>query len=293
METGISLTATSPSGEPLQARFLPEKGMNMISYKRGNLEIIDQSTKPLFVERFAGLGAMIGPHFHHRKPEAIPRVPNEEAFPHIALLKKKGVTEPFSHGIGRYAPWKIVEASDTKLKAQLEGDDQWHGVKLRDLEGQSFKMTYQAMMTPQGLAIQLSCVSDAPSVVGLHTYYALREGKGKVIAQVQERYNDKGQFLPIPSTWNYEKDHTLTLSMGEEEIDFGFLPFPHRLHGVIQLETSTHRVVVSYNCETEENSFQIWHPSGQSFVCIEPLSARNPRDLHVTGSELRILMSIV
>ena len=32
-----------------------------------DIEVIDQKTEPLYVERMAGLGALIGPHFHHRQ----------------------------------------------------------------------------------------------------------------------------------------------------------------------------------------------------------------------------------
>ena len=68
----VILSNKTSKGEVLQATFLPEKGMNMISYKKGTLEVIDQSTKNLFDERFAGLGALIGPHFHPSRRNARP-----------------------------------------------------------------------------------------------------------------------------------------------------------------------------------------------------------------------------
>lgn len=51
----------------LTATFLPELGMNLASYKKGDYEAIDQNTQGEFEERFAGLGPLIGPHFHHQK----------------------------------------------------------------------------------------------------------------------------------------------------------------------------------------------------------------------------------
>ena len=63
----IRLKNTSTQGHPLEATFLPEGGMNLCSYRLGEIEVIDQETLPLFEERRAGLGALIGPHFHQRE----------------------------------------------------------------------------------------------------------------------------------------------------------------------------------------------------------------------------------
>jgi len=115
----------------------------MISFKKGGLEIIDQSTQDQFKERFAGLGALIAPHFHRRRPESIPPIKDENLFPHIARVKAHGTQDPFSHGIGRYAPWK-AEFTPTKVTAVLTGKDTWNGVPLSALEGQNFKMNFTA-----------------------------------------------------------------------------------------------------------------------------------------------------
>lgn len=289
MADEVWIQSQSEKGELLKACFLPSKGMNFTSYSKEEREIIDQSTRPLFEERYAGLGAMIGPHFHHRK--VIPTVKEPDLFPHIAKLKAKGVAEPFSHGIGRYAPWQLESVSENEIRAKLSGDDRWNGVALKDLEGQNFKMGYVAKMLPQGLEIQLFVTSETESVVGLHTYYRVDGGLGSVKCRVQNHYVDKSEIKPIPSTWNYSHDHTLTYPL-DEEIDFGFHPFPDPLNGSILLESSHHRAKVNYQCFNQENSFQIWHPKDASFVCIEPLSAKDPRKPKLTSSQLKILISI-
>lgn len=259
------------SKNDLKASFIPAKGMNMVRFSKKNLSIIDPATAPLFEERFAGLGPLIGPHFHHR--QEIPPVKNESLFPHIARVKAKGTAEPFSHGIGRYAPWTISSHSTSSLHAELKGSDLWHGVALRELEGQDFKMDYEVHLEENALVITLAVESEKPSVVGLHTYYALY-GNASVRAHVQALYNDQGQFKEIPSSW-LEKQ-TLQLSL-ERPYDFGFFPFPDKKGGLITLQDSCHSVQVQYECDNEENSWQLWRPLGTSFVCIEPLSARNPR----------------
>lgn len=274
------------------ALFLPSKGMNFISLRKGEIEVIDQSTKALFEERYAGLGAMIGPHFHHRNPKVIPPVKNPSRFPHVKKILEQGGSEPFSHGIGRYAPWKVEQATGDQIKASLHGKDLWHETPLLELEGQDFAMHYLAKVTDEGLEIHLSVQSETESVIGLHTYYALHQGRGQVRGRVNAFYRDKDELKPIPSTWNYLENRELLYPMSEG-CDYGFSPYPDPLHGSMDLETDTHRVRVQYWSQNEENSVQLWHPEGASFVCIEPLSAKDPRKPRLTVSQLKIRISVL
>lgn len=298
LASAVTLKAKNKEGELLRATFIPSMGMNMVSYKKGDLEVIDQTTLPLFEERYAGLGAMIGPHFHHRQEQAIAPIKDESLFPHIARVKAQGSKEPFSHGIGRYAPWRVEGNDESSLRAVLSGTDVWNGYCLKDLEGQDFKMSYDVRLLPEGLEIKLGCKSDTESVVGLHTYYSLGgpHGTGTISCRVQDHYVDKSQQLPIPSTWNYSADHTLIYPV-DRETDFGFHPFPDPLQGTIQLACASHgvhhRVQVHYECDNQENSFQIWHKKGGSFVCIEPLSAKDPRKPKLSVSRLQITIAIL
>ena len=269
----IVLKNQSAKGESLEATYLPQMGMNMISYKKGNTEVIDQSTRSLFEERFAGLGALIGPHFHRRNPSIIPQVKDESLFPHIARVKAKGVQDPFSHGIGRYAPWK-AEATPTQVKALLTGKDQWNGVPLSALEGQNFTMGYQADLTPDGLDIYLYVVSDTDSLIGIHYYYHLPNGTGKVISQVQNTYLDQNQRKQINSDWNFNSQHILTYEL-KHAADYTFHPFPNPREGKILLDAGTYRLETTYLCNSQENSWQLYHPEGASFVCMEPISSQD------------------
>jgi galactose mutarotase-like enzyme len=265
-------------------------GMNMISFKNGPIEVIDQSTKTLFDERYAGLGALIGPHFHRRKKEILPAIGDESLFPHIARVKAKGTADPFSHGIGRYAPWKY-EATPTSIKGILTGKDTWNGVPLANLEGQQFTMRYEAVLSPSGLNIALSVVSDTDSLVGIHYYYHLPEGKGKVISAVQPHYIDQNESKPIPSAWSIDNQNILTFDL-DQEADFTFHPYPHPRQGKIALETTSYRLDTTYTCASQENAWQLYHPKGASYVCIEPVSAQDPRHPNLTVSSLNIHLTI-
>lgn len=286
----ITLKNQTPEGEPLEAVFLPESGMNMISYRKGGLEVIDQSTKALFEERFAGLGALIGPHFHRRKTDTLPVIPDESLFPHIARVKQKGVADPFSHGIGRYAPWKY-EATNHRISGVLTGKDTWNGVALSALEGQNFKMTFSAELHPTGLEIALSVVSDKDSLVGIHYYYHLPKGTGKIISQVQNYYLENGEKKPFPSHWNFSEQHVLTFDLNEAA-DYTFHPFPHPREGKILLDAIDYRLLTTFSCISQENCWQLYHPQGASYACIEPISSQDPRHPNLTVSSIRIHLRI-
>lgn len=289
--SAIVLEHQTKKGERLQAVFLPEKGMNLMSLKKGDLEVIDQSTKNLFEERYAGLGALIGPHFHHRKPEIIPKIKDEHLFPHIARVRAKGIQEPFSHGIARYAPWK-AEATTSSVKAELTGKDTWNGVALSTLEGQNFNMHLEAHLRENGLFLNLSIVSDAASLVGIHYYYVLPQGKGRVISDVQNKVGIQGEFKPIPSDWQFDSQQRVIIDL-QQEIDFTFHPYPDLLKGNILLETEEYQLRTYYECVCSENCWQLYHPKGASFVCIEPMSSQDPRHPNLTASSLNIHIEIL
>lgn len=287
----IIITSETAKGEKLQATFLPEKGMNLISYKKDGLEVIDQSTLSIFEERFAGLGALIGPHFYRRRAEILPQIADESLFPHIARVKANGTADPFSHGIARYAPWQAISTLNS-VKATLSGKDLWNGVPLSILEGQNFKMNFQAELTPQGLILNLNVVSDTDSVVGIHYYYHLPKNTGRVMAGVQPSYIDKGEKKPLPENWKMDSQRVLTFNL-EGEADYTFFPSPHPRESKITLDTGVYQLITTYTCQSQENCWQLYHPKGASFVCIEPLSSQDPRHPNLSVSAIRIVLEII
>jgi hypothetical protein len=287
----ITLENQTPSGEHLKATFLPEKGMNLISFKKGEIEVIEQTTSSLFEERYAGLGALIGPHFHRRKLELIPKVKEESLFPHIARVKAKGIHDPFSHGIARYAPWK-VEWTQTKLKGTLSGKDTWHEIPLATLEGQQFKMHFSAELKQDGLWIDFSIVSDTDSLVGIHYYYALPNQRGRLTSTVQKQMRDHKGITEVPAIWFPESNQKLVFDLNQEA-DFTFRPYPNPLQGEILLETDTYNLQTSYQCINEENCWQLYRPAHASFVCIEPMSSQDPRHPNLSVSSIQIHLKIL
>lgn len=277
MET-LALEATAEDGSPLVATFLPEKGMNLCSFKKGSLEAIDQETRTLFDERFSGLGPLIGPHFHQRQAAVIPTIPDEALFPHIARIRAQGRIDPFSHGIARYAPWTQVKATANSFEASLTGKEQWHGLTLSQLEGQNFSMRFSGHLDAKGLHLTLSVVSDSDSLAGFHYFYRLPNKRGKLIADVAK----------APEAWPRNQAGRLELDLVPElQLDHTLHHYPDPLHGTILLETEEYTLRIQTASASAENSWQLYHPQGATFVCIEPLSAFDPKHPNLTVSTIQ------
>lgn len=290
MAKKIVLKSKAADDTPLEATFAPDRGMNLISYKRGSTEVIDQSTSPLFEERSAGLGALIGPHFHHRNPRIIPAIKDDRLFPHLAAIKKKGVAEPFSHGIARYVSWK-AESTESAVQAILSGKDEWKGVPLSELEGQDFTITYDATLGADGLKIRMTVRSDTDSVLGLHYYYSLPKGTGTVTGDVRNVCMENGEERELDSSWSVDDQNVLTFDLANEA-DYGFRPSKDPCGSSILLDTGDYRLRTTYGTGCAESSWQLYHPKGASFVCIEPLTAEDPRKPQLSVSILNALLTI-
>ena len=291
MSRQVILKNTSPTGLPLQVTYLPEQGMNLISYRIGKTEVIDQNTYPLFKERFAGLGSLIGPHFHTQKK--IPLNFDTSLFPHIARIQAAGRKDPFSHGIARYVPWKTVE-SETQIKAKLSSHDLYKGVPLSTFEGQNFEMTYQARLLSTGLHIVYSVNSENPSVIGLHYYYHL-PSRGEILGKVNPSYRNGDTWKSLPDQWIGSKKSHLKFSL-PQVADFGFIPQKKYItdHDYeIILNTDLYSLHTRFNtCSNLEFSYQIFHPEGASYVCVEPLSAKTPSNPTLKSNTLEAHLQI-
>lgn len=292
MTTLITLTNTSDTGEELSAKFAPEKGMNLVSFKRGSLEAIDQRTKNLFEERSAGLGALIGPHFYHRKDSDINIGFDTTLFPHIKHLQNQGIKEPFSHGIARYVPWKY-DYSSTQIEAKLDSKDLYKGVPIKEFEGQSFEMIMHATLVHDGLLIQLTIHSEKPSIVGFHYYYNC-DSESSVQGLVKEMYRDGDQWKPLnKEIYDFEKQKLIFPL--NQSADYGFIPIaldtsPYYL---ISMKSTSSILHVEYTSSNEEEtSWQLYHPNNETFACIEPLSAIHPKNPTATTSNLQLKLSI-
>lgn len=287
----LMLQNKSSTGSLIKAVFAPDKGMNLISFQRAGIEVMEQSTTELFDFRCAGLGALIGPHFHHRDAKNIPSV-KDDIFPHIKALREKKVLEPFSHGIARYVPWKYA-ASDTQIKAHLSGSHEYKGIFLKDLEGFDFEMKLDIRLLENGLFLSYHIEAEKPSIIGLHYYYALSEKLGRV-------WGDTSGYVREDKTWNKMPEKMLSNTSkfaididAKTNLDIGITPMVPEEENKVILDTKDYSLHIYYNTDSEiESSFQIYKPENASFVCLEPLSAKFPNKPHLLQSTLEVKIEI-
>lgn len=288
MSETITLTNQSELG-PLSASFAADKGMNLISYKLGRIEVMAQQTLPLFHERAAGLGALIGPHFHTAKNPIIPE--NLDLMPHIRKGLNSGRKDPFSHGIARYVPWKVKHSS-TQINAQLSGDDEYKSVKLKTLEGQNFIMHLDVRLLASGLFIKYSIESEKPSCIGMHYYYSL-PSPGFLRMQAEPFYREKGEkkyFDP-----QLMKKGLLTLPVGGAiDISTFLIKDEDHIHDYrAQLITKDYDLHLHYSPEFEKQTcMQVYSDGKNPFVCLEPISALDPQNPCLKRSILELKLEI-
>ncbi len=291
MKELVTLKNKTLEGEEITATYAPYRGMNLVSYRMGGVEVIDQNTHSLFEERCAGLGALIGPHFHER--ETVPLDFNLKVFPHAQPMLDSGRKDPFSHGIARYVPWKAV-FSDTQIQAKLRGSDLYHGIPLSQIEGQDFDMHYEARLLPTGLHFRYGIRSEKPSVLGFHYYYSL-PSSGVIKGEVEPVYRDGDEWKDLPAAWTQERVTHLEFPL-DQKADFGFVPkikeeTDRDFH--VQYDNDSYSLHLHFNTVSgKEFSYQVFHPEKASYVCIEPLSARSPRNPQLMDHTLEMQIQI-
>jgi galactose mutarotase-like enzyme len=150
-------------------------------------------------------------------------------------------------------------------------------------------MQMDAKLTSTGLHFSMSVSSPRECVIGLHYYYNLILENACITSEVQDQYNDLGIFKPLPEKWM--KNDRLHLELNEAA-DFGFLPLDGSSGEVILL-MSRYKLRIAYQGRQNEVSWQLYHPKGSSFVCIEPMSVKNPRRLSSCKSSLNVEIEIL
>ena len=271
----------------LKALYAPGQGMNLISLSLDSYEFIEQSTKDLFTKRNSGLGPLIGPHFHHRVQNQIPPLQDKNLFKHT---KNKDLVEPFSHGIARYVPWNY-EASDMSLRAHLSGLDSFKNQSLASLEGFDFKLDYEVHLTESGLYIHYSGQSPTnPCVIGLH-YYLACDPTGHIQIESDDTYGDMGQIKPLKHSWINPDFNGIDFPLSESA-DYTIRRESKSNEGTATLFNKDYKIKIQYQSSSNEHSFQLYHPRGENFCCIEPISAKNPRQASALKSNMKIHIDI-
>lgn len=259
----ITLTNTTPTGEKLQATYLPKSGMALASYACDDVEVI----KP------EAAGLPIGPHFCEN--------PTASTYP---------------NGIARYVPWEY-SCSETQIQAKLFGSMMHHNIPLAALENQDFFLFYEARLLPTGLFIRYSVSSALPSVIGFHHPYQLYGKPAVLIGEVDHHYQTQQQWHPLPSSWTKKKPTHLHCSTDQLKPPCSLIPKKQKKQESeyhLLLTTTQYELHIDFSpvCE-EECLYQIDHSSAPfSSLAFELLSARSPCSPTLTSSTLEAKLQI-
>ncbi len=264
----IVLRNKTEEGIPLEATFRPANGLSLVSFRKGNVEVMDTSV--------GSPGALIGPHYGDRNPALIP--------------SNATSADPYRHGIARYAPWEVTSEASS-LKGTLTGKQEWQGQPLAAWEGQSFTMGVQATLMPHGLTMIMSVVSDSDSVAGLECCFRLPKGQGRLYSDVKESYLNGKLPQPIPSEWNYNGQRQLAIDLAAKATGT-FHPFFNPLEGHIHLDTSHYKLTMRYQCCNEENAWEFDSQPHANHVKIKAVSAKMPFRPCLTVSSLSVTLTI-
>jgi galactose mutarotase-like enzyme len=133
--------------------------------------------------------------------------------------------------------------------------------------------------------------SDSPSVIGLHYYYALPSTGGTIKASVENSYRIQDNWKRTPSSL-LDNEGSLLFD-ATQEADFGFIPKSKNGFFEILYENADYTLKIRFQTEDEEASFQIYRPKDASYICIEPLSAKDPKKPLLKSSRLKVFLELV
>jgi galactose mutarotase-like enzyme len=165
------------------------------------------------------------------------------------------------------------------------------GTPLAQLQGQDFRMTMDVDLSPEGLHLNLSVISDFDSLVGIHYYYALPNGKGRVHSDVRPTYRDGDEVKDLPTDWEIDAQNGLSYDLSHAA-DYGFYPYKNPCGAHIVLDTEAYRLHTEYSTTCQENTWQLYRPAGAEFVCVEPMTAQDPRKPLLSVSSISIDLRI-
>lgn len=172
--------------------------------------------------------SVIGPHAGSRK------YLNED------LNEHQNEVDPFIDGVGAYAPWECLHATDTQLIAQLQGTKVLQDKTLASLEGQTFLLHVTITLTDQGALWKLAVRAESDGLIGLrcpilhhthhHTCHSAIEEESSIPIKMDSpttahfllkgsKYDMPGQIVAPNEEWSAEWSSTENSAEGSETVD--------------------------------------------------------------------------
>jgi hypothetical protein len=239
----------------LQATFLPESGMRCVSFKHGQIALIEE-------------GLVIGPHFGKR-----------------SMCSPK---DPYPFGLGRYGSWDAA-FTETSFDAKLTGEMTHQTQELKTLEGQNFKMSFRGNISPSELLLSLSVVSESDSLIGIEYMLPVSSENGPIQTTANRKIYRDGEKSAIPDHWEYKSTGELCVPTSEEYA-FSFSPEPNPTEGQVIIGNS---LKVEYSCASEESSWMIRNQPSEKLLSLGAVTSQNPWKPNLTVSSITIKFVIL
>lgn len=218
---------------------------------------------------------IIGPHFGRRIPDILPK----EA-------QREGKSDPFPHGIARYAPWSC-QVNESSLSARISGKDLFRGVPLKNIQGQDFTMLCDVKLMEEALSYELSVVSESDSLIGLE--WILDVEQATVQSDVKNLFYASNEIQQLHPEWKTEEMGFMKYAISpQEKTDFVFHPFFDPLRGKITYQTNSRSIRTEYESHSQEISWHLSHEVGAKSFSISPVSSQNPWRPNLTVSSIHI-----
>ena len=143
----VYLMARSDTKKDIEAVVSPDMGMSLLHFSIDRVPILQKSRQNDFLEGRKGFGPLILPHFNQRA--SFPAVPDNvlKESEHIPYLKKNGITDPFQHGIGRYASWDYevrIDEDKISVAGTLTGESTYLGIPVSNIVGYGYHQFQQS-----------------------------------------------------------------------------------------------------------------------------------------------------
>jgi galactose mutarotase-like enzyme len=111
------------------------------------------------------------------------------------------------------------------------------------------------------------------------------------MAEVKDSMCLDGKFTDIEEDWYLQDEQLLKLNL-HQELDHGFLPINH-FDADAFIENHLYKIHLQVSAPNDQLCFQVYRPDDSDFICVEPIGAKNPRNLTETKSSLSIRLEIL
>jgi len=171
------------------------------------------------------------------------------------------------------ASWEVEKSEEENLTAKhrYEGEG----------EEQIYQMEGRISWDKEVLVSTLSIVSDTDSLIGPGYCFPLPDGRGRLEGVIKREGFCEGKTVTLSE--HSGKPVEIDLS---HSCSLAVLPYLKPTEGKLLLETKNYQMEILYRSNCEEVSCLIYRPEKGDWICISPVSSKNPWKTNLTVSHV-------